>query len=222
MSHFVKVDKKLKEDIGIVITNTASKCEFHVKVADRNYTIGISCFETMSEHHVPEQIINGYKGWLSKHLDIDLEPNDAFKVSNAIIDIFNRNYQSDLMFSIWKEEIIINNHGFLKPLVNNDPKALNYGVEPGVSYVTVEDNPDAHNTADNKIDATIWGVRPIKGETRYVLSPEHRKNEFTGMLYQTINTIPVNIMVGLLDTFNDNIKRDLRGMYRVTIEKIEE
>lgn len=222
MSRFVKVDKKLLEDIVINITNTAKKCEFNVKVGDRNFMMSVASFKTMTEHYIPEKIVNGYKGWLSKHLDIDLEPNDAFKISNAIIDIFNSYNSRGFMSSIWSEEIIINNHGVIKPMVNKDPKALNYGVEPGVSYITVEDNPDTHNSKDNKIDATIWAVKPIKGETRYVLNHEHRNNEFTGMLYQPIDRIPINIMVGLLETFNDNLKRDLKGIYKVTIEKIEE
>ena len=107
--------------------------------------------------------------------------------------------------------------------MSKDKNKMNYGVVHGVSYVTVEDNPDyKQGRVANEIEATIWGVKPIHGETRYVLNPEHRNNEFTSMLFQNINIIPVNIMVGLLETFNENINRDLRGIYKITIEKLEE
>lgn len=94
---------------------------------------------------------------------------------------------------------------------NNVKNPINFGVEPGVSYLTVED----------KI-CTIWGVKPIQDKTCYVLSPEHRNNEFSSvMLFRNLAVADVNIMVGLLETFNDNINRDLKGMYKITIEKIE-
>jgi hypothetical protein len=92
-----------------------------------------------------------------------------------------------------------------------------------VVLITVENNPDyKQGRVGNEIEATLWAVKPIHGETRYVLNPEHRNNEFTAMLYKDINMTAVNIMVGLLDNFNDNVKRDLRGIYKVTVEKIED
>lgn len=104
-----------------------------------------------------------------------------------------------------------------------DKNKMNYGVETGVSYITVENNPDyKQGRVGNEIEATLWAVKPIHGETRYVLNPEHRNNEFTAMLYKDISMTAVNIMVGLLDNFNDNVKRDLRGIYKVTVEKIED
>ena len=107
--------------------------------------------------------------------------------------------------------------------MSENKNKMNYGVVPGVSYVTVEDNPNyKQGRVANEIEATVWGVKPIHGETRYVLNPEHRNNEFNSMLYQNTSMTSVNIMVGLLDNFNDNVKRDLRGLYKVTIEKIED
>lgn len=106
--------------------------------------------------------------------------------------------------------------------MSKDQNAMNHGVIPGTSFLTIETNPDfSHIKGNNEIECTVWGVEPIKGETRYVLNPEHRNNTFSSMLYSNISIIPANIMVGILDTFKANLARDLKGLYKITIEKID-
>lgn len=217
----LKFDMKLVNPIKVVINNNSKECELNITVGEKNLSRKVTITESTTNHTIPQNFVNSLRSNFDKSFNIILQPNDTHKLATSIMDIFKRNYDRDLMLSIWSEEIIINNTGLLDFNINSDismlKKPLNYGVEPGVSYITVE---------DFRSEATVWAVRPIKmnnGMNKcYVLNEEYRNNEFPAMLFQPINIVPVNIMVGLLDTFNDNHKRDLKGLYKVTIEKIEE